>query len=61
MFQFYLSILGFSAMKILKWKYRSSLSNKHLNDCITVAVNKYTPNYNKVAEELQCQVSRWIP
>jgi hypothetical protein len=53
----YLSKSGFSTMKIPKSKYRSSLSDKHLNDCMRVTVTKYTPNYNKLAEEMQCQVS----
>jgi hypothetical protein len=44
-------------MKILKSKYRSSVADKHLNDCMRVALTKYTPNYNKLAEEMQCQVS----
>jgi hypothetical protein len=25
--------------------------NLHLNDCMRVATTKYTPNYNKLAEE----------
>jgi hypothetical protein len=44
-------------MKILKSKYRSSLTDKHLNDCMKVAITKYTPNCNKLGEEMQCQVS----
>jgi hypothetical protein len=53
----YLSESGFSIMKILKSKYRSSITEKHLNDCMRVAITKYTPNYNKLADETQCQVS----
>jgi hypothetical protein len=41
----------------LKVKDRSSLTDKHLNDCMRVAIAKYIPNYNKLAEEMQCQVS----
>jgi hypothetical protein len=36
----YLSKSGFSTMKILKSKYRSSLAAKHLNDCMRVAITK---------------------
>jgi hypothetical protein len=57
----YLSKSGFSTIKILKSKYRSSLADKHLNDCMRVAFTKYTPNYNKRAEDRQCQVSHSIP
>jgi hypothetical protein len=49
----YLNESGFPTMKILKSKYRSSLTDKHLNDCMRVALTKYTPNYNKLAEEMQ--------
>jgi hypothetical protein len=42
-------------MKIPKSKYKS-LTHKHLNDSMRVAITKYTPNYNKLAEEMQCQV-----
>jgi len=56
----YLSEWGFSTLKIPKSKYISSLTDKHINDCVRVAITKYTPNYNKLAEEMQCQVSHWI-
>jgi hypothetical protein len=52
-----LSESGFSAIKILKSQYRSSLTDKHLNDCMRVTITKCTPNHKKLAEELQCQVS----
>jgi hypothetical protein len=38
-----------STMKTLKSKYKSSLTYKHLNDCMRVASTKYTTNYNKLA------------
>jgi hypothetical protein len=56
MFQFYSSESGFLTMKILKSGYIISLTDKHLNDCMTVAITKHTPNYNKLVEEMQCQV-----
>jgi hypothetical protein len=31
------------------------ITDKLLNDCMRVALTKYTPNY-KLAEEMQCQV-----
>jgi hypothetical protein len=36
----YLSESGFSTMKVLKSKYRSSLNDKHINECMNVAVTK---------------------
>jgi hypothetical protein len=41
----YVSESGFSTMKILKSKYTSSLTDKHLNDCMRVALIKYASNY----------------
>jgi hypothetical protein len=52
----YLSESGFSTMKILKSNY-IMLTDKHLNDCMRVALTKYTLSYNKLAEELKrCSV-----
>ncbi|XP_069470005.1 general transcription factor II-I repeat domain-containing protein 2B-like [Ambystoma mexicanum] len=53
----YLCESGFSTMKILKSKYRSRLTNTHLNDCMKLAVTHYTANFDKLAENMQCQVS----
>jgi hypothetical protein len=33
----------------LKLTYRSSETDKHLNDCVTVATARYTPNCEKLA------------
>ena len=52
----YVSKLGFSTIKILKTKYRSSLAHKHLSDGMRVAIAKYIPSYNKRVEEMLCQV-----
>ena len=41
----------------LKVKDRSSLTEEYLNVCMRVASNKYVPNYNKLANEIQHQVS----
>lgn len=47
---------GFSTIKVLKPKHRTSLTGKHLNDCMRVDISTYTPSYIKLAEEVQCQV-----
>jgi hypothetical protein len=53
-FHFYSSESKFSAMKILKSKYSSSLTDEHLNDCTRVGITKYTTHY-KTAEDMHCQ------
>jgi hypothetical protein len=52
----YLSESGFSAEKILKSKYTSSRTDRHLNDCMRVAITTNTPNYKKLDVEVGCQV-----
>jgi hypothetical protein len=52
-FRFYLSESVFPTLKILKSKYRSSTTDEHLNDCVRVAITKYTFSYNKLPEEMQ--------
>lgn len=47
--------------KILKLKYKSSFTDKHSNDCMTVAIPKHTSKYKQLAEELQGTISHRIP
>jgi len=56
----YLRKMEFSTIKTVKSKYRRSLTDKHINDCMRVTIAKYTPNYYKLVEEMQCQVSHCI-
>ncbi|XP_076058573.1 general transcription factor II-I repeat domain-containing protein 2B-like [Oratosquilla oratoria] len=53
----YMCESGFSTIKILKSKYRSRLTDSHLNDCMRMAVTNYTPEISKLAEGLQSQHS----
>ena len=53
----YMCESGFSTMKILKSKYRSRLTDSHLNDCMRMAVTNYTPEISKLAEGMQSQLS----
>ncbi|MBN3296755.1 GTD2A protein, partial [Amia calva] len=53
----YLCESAFSSMKIVKSKYRSTMTDAHLNDCMRLALTKYTPNFNKLADDRQCQAS----
>uniref|UniRef100_A0A8D0B0Q1 SCAN box domain-containing protein n=1 Tax=Salvator merianae TaxID=96440 RepID=A0A8D0B0Q1_SALMN len=47
----------FSARKFIKSKNRTRLTAKHLDDCLRVAISSYTPNYGKLADDMQCQAS----
>lgn len=53
----YLCESGFSTMNLLKSKFRSRITNEHLNDCMNLAITSYVPEYKKLAEDMQCQVS----
>jgi len=47
----------FSNMKYLKSKYRSRLTDTHLDNCLRTGTSNYIPDFNKLVEDLQCQVS----
>lgn len=47
----------FSNMKYIKSKYRSTLTDAHLDQCLRTGNSTYVPNYNKLTENLQCQSS----
>ncbi|OCT56728.1 hypothetical protein XELAEV_18004467mg [Xenopus laevis] len=53
----YLCESGFSDMKILKSKYRTHLNDDHLGECMRLAVSNFTPDIQKLAENMQCQIS----
>ncbi|XP_069582815.1 general transcription factor II-I repeat domain-containing protein 2-like [Ranitomeya imitator] len=53
----YLCESGFSALKILKSKYRSRLTDEHLDDCMRMALTNYNPDFETLAENMQCQIS----
>jgi hypothetical protein len=51
----YLSESEFSTMETLMLECSIlSLTDKRVNDSKRVAITKYTPNYNKLAEGIQC-------
>lgn len=56
----YLSKMEFSTIKTVKSKYWWSLTDKHTNDCLRVAIAKYPPNYHTLVEETHFQVSHCI-
>lgn len=53
----YLCESAFSHMKIIKSKYRSTMTDDHLAACLRLATSSYTPDYEKLASSSQCQVS----
>ncbi|CAM2114566.1 unnamed protein product [Caretta caretta] len=53
----YLCKVLFSTMNIIKSKYRSRHTDAHLDDCLQMGLSSYSPNYKKLAEEMQCQKS----
>ena len=53
----YLCESTFSHLKYIKSKYRSTLSDEHLDACLKLAITNYSPNYTKLADSMQCQSS----
>ena len=53
----YLCEIAFSTMSIIKSKYRSNLTNSHLDDALRAACSSYTPDFPQLAANTQCQVS----
>ncbi|CAG9791321.1 unnamed protein product [Diatraea saccharalis] len=53
----YLCESAFSEMKIIKSKYRNRLTDEHLSSCLRLALTKYVPSYEKLAENTQCHAS----
>lgn len=53
----YLCESAFSHMKIIKSKYRTTLTDDHLAACLRLALSSYCPDYEKLAASSQCQKS----
>ncbi|KAL2097960.1 hypothetical protein ACEWY4_007167 [Coilia grayii] len=53
----YLCEMAFSQMKIIKSKHRSRLTDKHLTDCLILAVCAYEPNFMALTDRVQSQPS----
>ena len=53
----YLCESAFSHMKIIKSKYRTTLTDDHLAACLRLALSSYRPDYEKLADSSQCQKS----
>lgn len=53
----YLCESAFSDMNFIKNKYRTRLTDAHLEDSIRVAVSSYTPDYSALGNSMHCQTS----
>ncbi|XP_044306557.1 general transcription factor II-I repeat domain-containing protein 2-like isoform X2 [Varanus komodoensis] len=47
----------FSTRRFIKSKNRTRMTDKHLDECLRVAISSYTPNYGKLTDGMQCQAS----
>ena len=47
----------FSNMNLIKSRYRSRLTDEHLYDCLLSGLSSYSPNYEALANGMQCQRS----
>uniref|UniRef100_A0AAQ4S2T7 HAT C-terminal dimerisation domain-containing protein n=1 Tax=Gasterosteus aculeatus aculeatus TaxID=481459 RepID=A0AAQ4S2T7_GASAC len=53
----YLCESAFSHMKIIKSKYRSTVTDEHLEMCLRLAVSSYCLDYVSLADSIQCKSS----
>jgi hypothetical protein len=53
----YLCEKTFSNMKYVKSKYRTSLSNEHLNSILIIGITKFEPNLTGILSNKQFQTS----
>ena len=53
----YLCESAFSHMMIIKSKYRSTITDDHLEVCLRLAVSSYCPDYASLADSIQCKSS----
>lgn len=53
----YLCEAAFSKMNFIKNRYRSSLTNEHLKDCMIAATTSYVPNFRKLAQSQKAHFS----
>ncbi|KAG2457319.1 PSMG1 protein, partial [Polypterus senegalus] len=53
----YLCDSAISDMNVMKSKFRTRLTDEHLNDSIRVNLSGYTPPYTSLVDSMQCQSS----
>ncbi|XP_033019564.1 general transcription factor II-I repeat domain-containing protein 2-like [Lacerta agilis] len=47
----------FLAKKCIESENRAQLTKEQLHDCLRAALSSYIPNYNKLADDMECQAS----
>ncbi|PNF33551.1 hypothetical protein B7P43_G17321 [Cryptotermes secundus] len=52
--------VAFSSTSIIKNKYRSCLTDSHLNDALRAACSSYTSDFRQLAANMQCQTELLI-
>lgn len=53
----YLCEEAFSQMKIIKSRYRSRLTDEHLQYCLHLCLSNYEPSFSKLSQDMQCHAS----
>ena len=53
----YLCESAFSHMKMIKSKYRSTMTDDHLEACLRLATSSYCPDYATLADSTRCRSS----
>ena len=53
----YMCDSAFSHIKIIKSKYRSTMTDDHLEACLRLATSSYSPDYATLSDSLQCRSS----
>ncbi|RXN24367.1 general transcription factor II-I repeat domain-containing 2A-like protein [Labeo rohita] len=53
----YLCESAFSNMKIIKSKYRPTMTDDHLEVCLRLAISRYCPDYASLADSIQSKSS----
>uniref|UniRef100_A0A8D9DSW3 SCAN domain-containing protein 3 n=1 Tax=Cacopsylla melanoneura TaxID=428564 RepID=A0A8D9DSW3_9HEMI len=53
----YLCESSFSHMKFIKNKYRSKLTDNHINNCIRMDLSNYPPSIEECVSKMECKSS----
>lgn len=53
----YICEQSFSHMNMIKTRYRASMTNEHLEQCLRISVTSETPNFKKIVMDRKCNFS----
>ena len=48
---------GFSAMNFIYNKFRNSLTQENLKNCMIISSTQFEPNFESITKSLECQIS----